>query len=403
MKIWMFFLSAGLILTGCSVVSSPSSPVDLELTARRDPTPTLLAEPGVRIELPQPMVEITQTAPSQAEFPPEIPQAAVIPPTPLPAAPLPAAPRLRQLTQGGCCVNPFWSADSQQVLFIDRPSPDSPAGIWGIGLEGGDPVFVSDRLGLYSEDQTLRAFPLPGQTIVERLSDGQQWAIPSEGRAVVFSSDGSKLAWTLGGTQQPFDSAQRQVWISNVDGSAAQLILTGLSAGISGWFPDGRLLVNGRLDPPELGQALWALEPPTTGEGQWIPRELVRADRVRGPILSPDGIWLAYVSAFSPDPAQNGLWLLDTRSMERLKLDVFGAYRWRDSNRLLVIPLDLAQPLHQILQVVPTSGAIVTLTTPETVPFKISNGDWSVSPDGQHIVFVSAQDGNLWLISFNQN
>jgi len=393
-KIWLFILAASLLLPGCGLVSSPSSPVDLELTARRDPTPSLLVETSVRIELPQPAVEITQTAPLQAEIPPT---EANLPPT------LPATPSLRQLTQGGCCVNPFWSADSKRVLFIDRPSPQSPTGIWGVGLEGGDPVFISDRLGLFSEDQTLRAFPLSGQTIVERLSDGQQWVMPSEGRAVVFSRDSSKLAWTLGGSPQPFDSAQRQLWISNIDGSAAQLILSSLNAGVSGWFPDGRLLVSGRLDPQELGQALWSLEPPPTGEGQWTPRELVRAERVRNPILSPDGIWLAYAAAFSSDPAQNGLWLLDTRSMERVKLDVFGAYRWRDANRLLVIPLDLEQTFHELLQVEPSSGAVVSLITPETLPFKIANGDWSVSPDGQHIVFVSAQDGNLWLISFNQN
>jgi len=119
-------------------------------------------------------------------------------PEPLPtASPTPTptpAPTLRQLTSSGCCVEPFWSPDSQRVLFLDKPSPDAPVGFYGVGLQGGAPELFTDQLGVYSPDFSLRAYPESGQTIVERLADGQRWTIPSGGRAVSFSPDGSMLA-----------------------------------------------------------------------------------------------------------------------------------------------------------------------------------------------------------------
>jgi Tol biopolymer transport system component len=295
-------------------------------------------------------------------------------------------------------VNPYWSSDSQHVLYFDRPTSQDQAGIWGINLQGDSPEFVTAQWAVYSNDQALRAFPSSGQTIVERISDGQRWTIPNEGRSVLFSMDGMQIGWTAGRNQPPFDSATRQIWISQADGSSARQVMSVLSGGISGWFPDGRLLVNGRLENIELGQALWVLTPPSIEGGDWNAAELLQAKRIRGAILSPDGTWLAYVSAFSGDPNQDGLWLLHIQSGEKRRLELFGAYRWRDASHLLVIPLELDQPFHRLLQVNLPGGGIETLTKPETAPFKIANGDWSVSPDGSHVAYVSALDGNIWVI-----
>jgi Tol biopolymer transport system component len=38
------------------------------------------------------------------------------------------------------------------------------------------------------------------------------------------------------------------------------------------------------------------------------------------------------------------------------------------------------------------------ITDPSITSFKIANGDWSVSPDSQMIAFVSADDGNIWIL-----
>ena len=62
------------------------------------------------------------------------------------------------------------------------------------------------------------------------------------------------------------------------------------------------------------------------------------------------------------------------------------------------MPLDLSQPVHRLLQVEAASGQVQSVTDPAITPFKIANGDWSVSPDGELIAFVSADEGNIWLL-----
>ncbi len=385
----LFGLASVLVLSGCSAIAPaqavlPTSPAPgLQAIAPpgSDPTTAPLAAAVTERSAP-PQVATTQR-PEQTE--PVLPT-----PTPLPL--------LRQLTSGGCCAQPFWSADSQRVLFIDKPSPESPAGLWSVDLQGGPAQFANDRLGIYSNDQQLRAFPEAGQTIVERLSDGQRWVIPSGGRAVSFSPDGQQLAWTTGQGTAGSPSVPRQIWVSQVDGSRARQVLTLPGGSFSGWFSDGRLLISGRLTAPEAGQALYALTLPADEAGQPALTELARGERVRGTSISPDGRWLAYLVTLSADPQQNGIWLVNTQSGEKRRLDLFGAYRWRDGGRLLVVPLDLGQPVHRMWQVEAESGETAPLTDPATTPFKIANGDWSVSPDGRHMLFVSATDQNIWLL-----
>jgi hypothetical protein len=76
----------------------------------------------------------------------------------------------------------------------------------------------------------------------------------------------------------------------------------------------------------------------------------VRAERLRGGLLSQDGAWLAYYVALDEDPAQNGLWLVRSDGSTRRKLDrdLFGAYQWRDAGRLLVIPFRPEAVSHEL-------------------------------------------------------
>ena len=47
-----------------------------------------------------------------------------------------ARARLTRLTEPGCCTQPWWSADGRRVLFIDRPAPDAPTGIYAASRRG---------------------------------------------------------------------------------------------------------------------------------------------------------------------------------------------------------------------------------------------------------------------------
>lgn len=379
MKAHLFaLLACSLLLAACSLISPPA-PSGAGPLGSGGGAPTV-GLPVATYTAPPPAIRTATLPVNTPTQPPTL-------------TPTPPAVVIRQLTSGGCCVGPFWSPDGSRVLFIDKPSPEAPSGLWGASLAGGAPELFTDRLGIFSSDMQLRAFPQNRGTIVERLSDGAQWAIPSQGRQVSFSPDGTMLAWTAGQNAGPLDQEMRTVWVSRSDGSEAREVITLYGGGFSGWFPDGRLLVSGKLDPNEETQAYMAVS--LSGGA---PTELARGERLRGGLISPQGTWLAYMVTFSENPEENGLWLVHTGSGEKRRLEVFGAYRWRDDSRLLVVPLDLTQPTHRLLEVEAASLEIKALTDPQLEPFKIANGDWSVSPDGRAIAFVSAEDGNIWLI-----
>jgi Tol biopolymer transport system component len=332
--------------------------------------------------------------PSQTLIPLVQPSDSPVPTVSNPTASSTPAPLLSQLTTGGCCVQPFWSPDGSQVLFVDRPSSDAPAGIYAVDLNGSPPVLFTERFGSYSNDMTLLAYPSNGQAVVERLSDGQRWIIPSDGRAISLSPDGTQVAWTAGNDGPPFDTPRREVWISSVDGSQPRLAVEVFGGGFAGWLPGGRMLFSGRLDPAaeEQGYFVWS---PVDGSTV----EIARASRLRGGVPSPQGTWLAYFVTLDEDPAKNGLWLADTQTGAGKRLDLFGAYRWRDDEHLLVVPLDLTSSMHRLMEVDASTGLARPLTDPSLTPLRIANGDWSVSPDGRRIAFVSAEDQNIWLLT----
>jgi Tol biopolymer transport system component len=190
-----------------------------------------------------------------------------------------------------------------------------------------------------------RAFPGAGLVVVENMETGQRWNVGNGGKAVTFSPDDSQIAWTAGQSGPPYDSAQRKIWVSERDGSHAREVATVYGGGFAGWFPDGRLLATGRMKPSEKGEAFWVITP----EGGAY-QEIARGADIRGWELSPEGDWLVYL----------------------LEVDVNDIQQGNFGTHLLV--------------------------TPANTRFKIANGDWSVSPDGGAIAFVSAQDHNIWLI-----
>jgi Tol biopolymer transport system component len=261
---------------------------------------------------------------------------------------------------------------------------------------GSEAEFITDRVGLYSDDMRLRAFLQNGQTKVEHIQSGEQWTIPSEGRAVSFSPDGQWLAWTAGQAGPPFDSAQRDVWVSRINGSEARKLFSVTGGGFAGWFPDGKLLVSDRSTLEGSGQVFWIVASQDDQPQKLL--EIPADGRIRGLEISPNGRWLAYMHSISSDESQNGLWIVNTETGDRRRLNTFGAYQWRDGERLLVIPLNLEETTHRLQQIEASSGEITAITDPSVTPFRIANGDWHVSPNGARIAFVSAGDQNIWVL-----
>ena len=297
MRLALFRAAAGIALLAGACSLDPAPAPDRPTLAQPTIAP---AEPSIPPSVVTPGADL-----APGELPP--PQTQIEPAQPT-AAPTQPIPRLRQLTTGGCCSGPFWSPDSRQVLFIDRPDPAQPAGLWSIAVEDaaaapGAPQWATDRLGIFSADLQLRAFPEGGETLVERLLDGQRWRIRNGGRrGDVFT--GREPAGLDSWAVRPAVRFQpnAQIWISRVDGSGSRQIAIVTGGGFSGWLSEERLLVIGRPAGSTDTQKLWIVDIPEEGSPPGEPAELASAERLRGVVISPGGGWVAYLVSILAGP-----------------------------------------------------------------------------------------------------
>ena len=308
------------------------------------------------------------------------------------------APELRPLTTGGCCVQPGWSPDSRQVLFIDKPSEGDPAGIYAVDMIAGaiEPPRMIGRIGTYSADRSLLAYPGNSGTVVERPATGDQWTLANAGQ-VTFAPDNLRLAWTDDpDTTSPYDRRRSDVYVANLDGTGASRIARVYGGGLAGWLPGGsRIMVQGRpsLDVQERTLTVFDL-------AGGAATNLVTAGRISGVSASKDGTWVAYYISFDTDPSRSGIWVQRTDGSAARKLELWGAYQWRDDSHLLVIPMRKpGESAFEVWEMDAASGATRKLTDAATTPLLILNGDWRVSPDGRYVVYVNSADRNLWLLS----
>jgi Tol biopolymer transport system component len=318
-------------------------------------------------------------------------------PTPSPTP----VPSLRRLTSGGCCVQPFFSPDGKQVLFIDKPTADAPVGIYGVDLTDPQaaPALVNYVIGFRSPDRTIVATMIEDDLVhFTNGKNGQSWTVDTGSNWPYFSPNASQILWVATDREGPYDQRQSDIWLANLDGSNARLLISLYGGGFAGWFPNGeQLLLIGRDNPADEELTLLTYDLETDSR-----TNLFSHKRLRGIEISPGGSWVAYFLSFSEEPADNGVWVINTDSAERRKLDApgFGAYRWRDDDTLLYIPMRISsEESMQLWAVDAATGQSWPLTDPASLPFSVANGDWDVSPDGQHVIFVSSADQNIWLIT----
>lgn len=310
------------------------------------------------------------------------------------AAPLPV---LTRVTEPGCCMQPMWSPDGQTVLFIDRPDATTPVGIYGVSAEGGPVELVTERVAKTSPDGRYIVYlDEAAQVTVEDVQTGEAWLIPSDRHEPHFSPGSVRLAWTAESGSGAFSERPSTISVSDVSGQNAREVITVYGGGFVGWLDDDRMLVQGRIE--EGGalaeEALYSLDL-ASGEMDL----LAESDRLRSVQPAPGGEWVFYAIAFDTvDPARNGMWVVRADGAERHELEVVGAAQWQDGSHLLIIPMEPGAPSHRLLRFDAEAGEIAELTDPAETPFRMLSGDWQVSPTGEHLVFVSAEDRALWVM-----
>ncbi len=315
------------------------------------------------------------------------------------AAPMAAVPPVAvRLTSGGCCTQPFWSPDGEQVRYIDRPA-GGKLGIYGVDV--GDakqgPRLVSERI----EDSRIvggyRVETSGTTTSLVRLSDGKKWRVPAQGRNVLFSPDFKRIAWSISDDSLSPERQVAAIWVAAVDGSGAKRVASVRRGSLNGWISGDALLVTGQDPKSTKEQVLWSL---ALANGRLT--ELARAERLRSAVLSASGRWVVYYTTFNADGG-NSLWLASTRGgkPKALPRDAFGAYQWRPlggEDRLLIVPFRPQARFHELWQLDPETLEMAPLTSADQTPFKIANGDWRVSPDGRYVAYVESRDRNLWVM-----
>jgi hypothetical protein len=303
-------------------------------------------------------------------------------------------PSLVQLTQPGCCVQPFWSSDGQMVLFIDKPQPTAQTGIYGVPISGGDPQIVSQQVGLPSPDGRYRAYLNEnGETVVEPFNSEVQWIIPNGGLRVFFSPQSVRLAWTETPRSGNFDERPARISIADIDGSDPKEVMTVFGGGIAGWLDDDHLLIAGKDHASDEDVQLFALDVRNSGR-----TPITSNERIRSVEVSPGGDWIFYTITLDPDgPEEDGLWIVRRDGSQPYRVQVVGGAHWRDATHLLIIPLELDVPSHTLWEFNAETGQAYALTNPEIMPFRVANGDWSISPGGDYIVFYG-EDQALWLL-----
>jgi hypothetical protein len=298
----------------------------------------------------------------------------------------------KRLTSNKCCVNPFWSADSSRVYFLDKPGAE-PAALYGVSAinpSGTRREFSS----VVSFSPSQRIAVMPGnEMILERLSDGKRVRLPTRGNGVSFSPSETRVAWSVSSTGGRFDTTTTRIYTATLSSSftvgTSKLVATVYGGGISGWLNENELLVSGKSDPSQRNRSLRAINF-MTGAG----RAFTNALNFRGVSIAPGGRWVAYYVAFD-NPQRNGMFMMDTKTGSSRRLNWLGSYRWRTANRIAYIPLETTTGQHRLFEFDASSNQKRELARLEG---KVAGDDWQLAPNGERLVYVNARDRDLYAL-----
>jgi Peptidase family M23 len=298
----------------------------------------------------------------------------------------------RAISSAGCCVAPFWSADSSRVMYLDKPSAASPAALYSI--DANNP---SDSRREFSSVVRLSASEkfavLNGSTTrIERLATGERVSVPAS--SVSFSPNEQQIAWTVSSDGGRFDTQRTTIFVANLQ-IAPRLVLSQTRAvavlyggGLSGWLNEQTLVLNGKSKAGTRDRALMTLDLKNKNLKTYS-----SALNFRGITIGPGGRFVIYYVAFDSQ-ARNGLFVLDTSSGTTRRLPWFGSYRFRDANRLVFIPMQNAKT-HSVLEWdlrTNTQRSLVNLAA------QVAVDDWQIAPNGSSMVFVSAANRALQVV-----
>jgi len=297
----------------------------------------------------------------------------------------------RRLTFDGCCAGAWWNPLIPERLYLIDGSTGTRASIFEWNTRDSDqPILIAPAPPAHlSPDGSHEIIREGEQTRITNRLNGAAWLVTTQSALPSFSADNSRLLWINTGlvAMPGQDAPTNEIWISDADGQNPRMVAaeSDLSAQ---WLDSSRLMVSRRVG---LMTTLGIYDA-ATGDisilGAW--------ERLRNVTVSPGGAHLAFYLSAQADSTTNGVYVIETREgAVAQRLDWFGAWRWRDSESLFYIPLDLSASRHSLfLYNILTNDARLLIDN----GFKVADGDWSVSADGSQLAYLSAEDKTIWLI-----
>ncbi len=324
------------------------------------------------------------------------------PPNPPPDRTLPSLPTSARVTRTpiteAWSVGAWWSPKDSEAVYVVDALSQSSSGVFRQPLEGGPRQLVRRTPPLFtSPDGTLTVERLAdGRMHITRLADGTSWNVDTQGVYPAISPNGKRLLWRVvygeivPGTSTPGVA----FWVSNVDGSQKRRVYSARDSSAQ-WLDATRILIVRRLTYTPTRE-LYILD---VSQPEAEPQLLGRYDFLHELRVAPGGAFVAFFLAFQKDPAANGVYVQRTQiGSAPQRLEAFGAYRWRDRRSLYMLSYDPAQDAHALGVADALSGRVRWLTDPKTLPIRVANGQWRVSPDGQQIALLDPQDQRLYLL-----
>jgi hypothetical protein len=307
-----------------------------------------------------------------------------------------SAPTMRPIGLENCCITRWWHPTNSNWLYMVDGTPGQLAAVfeWDVNTGTMTGLIKPVPPPMNSPDGTHEILVVGGQISIRRLSDNAEWPLQTAGFVPMINPTSTRLLWQAqygqfvpGGTPPPVE-----IWVSNLDGSAAQQVLVQPRVSAS-WLDGDRLLLSA-TERTVTTLSVYDLRDGTSFTlGSW--------DRLRGVSVAPGGQRLLFYQVFQPDTSLNVMNVLEIQpGAVPQRLPWFGGWRWRDHESVFYVPFEPDAGVQRLAYYHVPSGENRMLTDPNTQPFIMTNGDWSVSPDGRRVVFQDARDRRMWLLEF---
>lgn len=304
--------------------------------------------------------------------------------------------QFRRVTYDDCCAVFWWHPTDPDVLYMIDGAPGNAAAVMEWNIIANAPVAVPETAppSFTSPDGSLRLRLENTFTVATDLNTGTQYSVNTSGRLAAINADNTRMMWVNdSGNSIPGSApAPVTIWTNNLAGTDGRLVRE-QRGGSASWIDPQRILLSTPVgNTRERIYEVW-----NSADGSTY--ELGRFTDIRNVSISPGGQYMMYYLRFQPNPADDGVYFLPIQQGALpVKMNWFGAWQWRDSNSLYVMPFEPSTDNFTLAYYEVNTGRYETLITPDDFLFSLLNGAWDVSADGRRILYQSAFDNSLYVI-----